>query len=363
MLLDPQSLQLVPRIDALLEASAGGALAGLVKPELLQSVVEATTPVCTSAGELYTALRRQRSEISALARAQGCRIASAGTHPFGLFEQQPVTDRERYRTMVDEYQLIARSQLIFGLHIHAAVDDPEKAIQVVDGLLVYLAAFLALSANSPFWRGAPTGLLSSRQMIFSSLPRSGMPPRFASYGEFAELVGVLERSGCMADYTSLWWDVRPHPRFGTVELRICDAVTRVEDAVAIAAYYQCLVKHLGEQVEAGRGVASYHRVLTTENKWLAARHGLDARVIDLTADGVGRIPLREFVRRSLAELTPHARELGSERELEGVEEILGRGAGATAQLASWEASHDLASVVRELAEATEPGEPLAPPSR
>jgi len=213
-----------------------------------------------------------------------------------------------------------------------AVDDAEKAIQVVDGLLVHLAEFLALSANSPFWRGEPTGLFSCRQMIFSALPRSGMPPRFESYDDYAELVGTLERSGCIPDYTHIWWDVRPHPRLGTVELRICDAVTQVDDAVALAAYFQALVKMLCEQVESGRGVQSFHRILSTENKWLAARHGLAAPVIDLATGQAERVPLRRLIRRTLRELEPHARELGCERELEGVDEILANGNGAEAQL-------------------------------
>ena len=167
------------------------------------------------------------------------------------------------------------------MHVHVAVDDPEKAIQVVNGLLPHLAPLLALSASSPFWRGEPTGLASSRQMVFSAFPRSGPPPRFRDYADYASVVGQLERSGCIADYTHIWWDIRLHPRLGTIEIRICDAVTRVEDAVAIAAYCQALVKQLCEQHEAGEEIPSYHRILTSENKWLAARYGLEAPVMDL----------------------------------------------------------------------------------
>jgi carboxylate-amine ligase len=237
--------------------------------------------------------------------------------------------------------------------VHTAVDDPDKAIAVVNGLLVHLPSFLALSASSPFWRGEPTGLRSSRQMIFAAFPRSGPPPRFESYADYAEIVGQLERTGCIADYTHIWWDIRPHPRLGTVELRVCDAVTRLEDVVAITAYYQALVKALCERVEAGGEIATYHRILTTENKWLAARYGLEAPVMDLPTGARNRVPVAQLVRRTLRELEPHARELGSDRELEGIEEILARGNGADRQLRVWNANRDIVEVVRALAEATE----------
>ena len=187
-----------------------------------------------------------------IAQEQGLRVGSAGTHPFSLFERQRITARDRYRNLVDQMQYVARRELIFGLHVHVAVGDPDTAIQVVNGLLSQLAPLLALSASSPFWRGEPTGLASSRQMVFAAFPRSGPPPRFENYAEYAEVVGQLEKTGCIADYTHIWWDIRPHPRLGTVEVRICDAVTRLEDAIAITAYVQALVKLLSERHEARR---------------------------------------------------------------------------------------------------------------
>jgi glutamate---cysteine ligase / carboxylate-amine ligase len=361
MLLDPETWELVPRIETVLAAAAGSAFESRISPELLQSVLEVTTPVCASAAELGAQLRRLRRYVSEVGAANGFRFASAGTHPFSRFERQLVTDGGRYRAMVAEFQIIARQQLIFGLHIHAAVDDAEKAIQVVDGTLLHAPELLALSANSPLWRGAATGLSSCRQMILSALPRTGMPPRFESYAEYAETVGELEASGCVSDYTRMWWDVRLHPQLGTVELRICDGVTRLEDAVALAAYFQALVKLLCEQVESGRRVARFHPVLTTENKWLAARHGLRAELIDLAGGRGNRIPVSELVRRTLRALAPHARELGSERELEGIVEILARGNGADAQLRAWNDHHDPVAVVRALAEASEVGTPAGHP--
>ncbi|HUY72813.1 MAG TPA: carboxylate-amine ligase [Gaiellaceae bacterium] len=338
---------------AALAAVAEGEFQARINPELMQSVIEITTPVCSSPAEVGLQLRRLRAYVAKVAGGEGCRFASAGTHPFSLFERQRITAKDRYRRLVDQLQYIARRELIFGMHIHAAIDDPDKAIQVVNGLIVHLPEFLALSASSPFWRGEPTGLQSSRQMVFSAFPRSGVPPRFQSYEAFAEVVGQLERTGCIADYTHIWWDIRPHPRLGTIELRICDAITRVEDAVALAAYFQALVKMFSEHVESGAEVPSFHRILTTENKWLAARHGLEAPVMDLVTGRRNRVPIGQLVRRTLRDLEPHARELGSESELEGVTEILARGNGADAQLRVWNANRDIVEVVQELSSSTE----------
>jgi glutamate---cysteine ligase / carboxylate-amine ligase len=353
MLLDPETWDLVQHIDSVLARVTEGEFQARIVPELMQSVIEITTPVCSTPAEVELQLRRLRRYVAGLAEADGCRFASAGTHPFSLFERQRITAKDRYRKLVEQMQYIARRELIFGMHVHAAVDDPDKAIQVVNGLLIYLPDFLALSASSPFWRGEPTGLHSSRQMVFSAFPRSGVPPRFESYEAFAELVGQLERTGCIADYTHIWWDIRPHPRLGTVELRICDAITRVEDVVALSAYYQALVKMLSEHVESVGAPPSFHRILTTENKWLAARHGLQAPVMDLVTGRRNRVPIAQLIRRTLRDLEPHARELGCERELEGVVEILERGNGAEAQLRVWNANRDIAEVVQDLAAASE----------
>jgi carboxylate-amine ligase len=309
--------------------------------------------VCHTAGDVMDELTKLRGYVCGVARDQGLRVGSAGTHPFSLFERQRITAKDRYRALVDQLQYVARRELIFGMHIHVAIDDPDKAIKVVGGMLPQLATLLALSASSPFWRGEPTGLASSRQMVFSAFPRSGPPPRFHDYADYTEVVGQLERTGCIADYTHIWWDIRPHPRLGTIEIRICDAVTRIEDAVAIAAYCQALVKHLCERYEAGEEIPSYHRILTSENKWLAARYGLEAPVIDLATGRRNRIPIAQLVRRTLREIEPHARELGSERELEGIAEILARGNSAERQLRIFNANRDIAEVAHEIANATE----------
>jgi glutamate---cysteine ligase / carboxylate-amine ligase len=356
MLLDGETLDLVQHIETVLAATEGHELETRVNPELMQSVLEIATPVCETAADVEAELRKLRAYVTGIAREKGMRVGSAGTHPFSLFERQRITARDRYHHLVDQMQYIARRELIFGLHIHVAVDDAEKAIQIVNGLLVHLPALLALSASSPFWRGEPTGLASSRQMVFAAFPRSGLPPRFRDYADYAEVVGQLEKTGCIADYTHIWWDIRLHPRFGTVEIRICDAVTRVEDAVALAAFCQSLVKLLSERYAVGAEIPSYHRILTTENKWLAARYGLEAPVMDLATGRRNRAPVARLIRRTLGELEPHARELACDRELEGIGEMLAKGNGSDRQRRIWNANRDIVEVVREIADATEPAE-------
>jgi glutamate---cysteine ligase / carboxylate-amine ligase len=336
-----------------LAAVQGNELEPRINAELMQSVIEIATPVCHTPAEVAAQLRKLRAYVGEVAGAEGMRVGSAGTHPFSLFERQRITAKDRYRALVDQMQYIARRELIFGLHVHVAVDDPEKAIQVVNALIGHLAELVALSASSPFWRGEPTGLRSSRHMVFAAFPRSGPPPRFRNYADYAEVVGQLERTGCIADYTHIWWDIRLHPRLGTIEIRICDAVTRLEDVVAITAFCQALVKHYSELVEAGAEVPSFHRILTTENKWLAARYGLEAPVMDLVTGRRNRVPVAQIVRRSLKLAEPHARELGAEAELQGIEEILSRGNGADRQLRVFNANRDIVEVVREIATLTE----------
>jgi glutamate---cysteine ligase / carboxylate-amine ligase len=353
MLLDGESFDLVQHIDTVLAAISGHELETNINAELMQSVLEIATPVCRTAGDVDRELRRLRAYVAGIASEDKLRVGSAGTHPFSLFERQRITARDRYRHLIDQMQYVARRELIFGLHIHVAVDDPEKAIQVVNGLLAHISSLLALSASSPFWRGEATGLSSSRQIVFAAFPRSGPPPRFKDYADYAEVVGQLEKTGCIADYTHIWWDIRLHPRLGTVEIRVCDAVTRVEDAVALAAFCQALVKHYCERYDRGVEIPSYHRILTTENKWLAARYGLEAPVMDLATGRRNRVPVAQLVRRTLRDIEPHARELGSERELEGVREILARGNGADLQRRTFNANRDIVEVVREIADATE----------
>jgi glutamate---cysteine ligase / carboxylate-amine ligase len=359
MLLDGETFDLVQHVETVLAAATGHELEPRINAELMQSVVEIATPVCRTPADVDAQLRTIRGYVSDIARGQGLRVGSAGTHPFSLFERQRITARDRYRTLVDQLQYVARRELIFGMHVHVGVDDPEKAIQVVNGLLAHLGELLALSASSPFWRGDATGLASSRQMVFAAFPRSGPPPRFKNYEDYAAVVGQLERTGCIADYTHIWWDIRLHPRLGTIEIRICDATTRLDDVVAITAYCQALVKHYSEQFERGARIPSYHRILTTENKWLAARYGLEAPLMDLATGRRNRVPVAQLIRRTLKLIEPHARELGADAELKGVAEILADGNGADRQLRVFNANRDIVEVVAEIANATEIPAPAA----
>ncbi len=354
MLLDGESFDLVQRIDTVLAAIVGHEDEARMKPELMQSVLEVATPVCRTAGDAGRELRRLREAVRGVAADNGLRVGSAGTHPFSLFERQRITARDRYRALVDQLQYVARRELIFGMHVHVAVDDPEKSIHVLNALLTHLGELLALSASSPFWRGELTGLASTRQMVFAAFPRSAVPPRFKNYEEYAEVVGQLEKTGCIADYTHIWWDIRPHARFGTLEMRVMDAVSRVEDVVAIAAYIQALVKYYSDAYDAGQETPSFHRMLVTENKWLAGRYGLEAPVMDLVTGRRNRVPVAQLIRRTLKEIEPHARELGSERELEGIREIVAHGNRADRQRRVFNANRDVVEVVREIADATEP---------
>jgi carboxylate-amine ligase len=353
MLLDNESFDLVQHVDTVLSAAQNGELTDRIGPELMQSVVEISTPVCKGVAEVDAELRKLRGLVSGIAGERSMRVGSAGTHPFSLFERQRITARDRYRNLVDQLQYVARRELIFGLHIHVAVDDPEKAIKVTSALLLHLPDFLALSANSPFWRGEATGLASSRQMVFAAFPRSGPPPRFRDYADYAEVVGQLEKTGCIADYTHIWWDIRLHPRFGTIEVRVMDAVTRVEETVALTAYVQALVKHYAERFDSGAELPSFHRILISENKWLGARYGLEAPVMDLATGRRNRVPVAQLIRRTLRDIEPHARELGAERELEGIKDILAKGNGADRQLRVFNANRDIVEVASEIADATE----------
>ncbi|MBA2614947.1 MAG: carboxylate-amine ligase [Actinobacteria bacterium] len=353
MLLDPESFDLVQHIDTVLSQVHEEEFVARIAPELMQSVLEISTPVCRNAGDVDGELRKLRAYVTELGRKENCRVGSAGTHPFSLFERQRITARDRYRALVDQLQYVARRELIFGMHVHVAVDGPEKCIGILNALLVHLGELLALSANSPFWRGELTGLESTRQMVFAAFPRSGVPPRFSSYDEYAQVVGQLEKTGCIADYTHIWWDIRPHPKWGTIEIRVMDSISRVEDAVAVSAYIQSLVKLYSDRFDAGKELPSFHRMLVTENKWLAGRYGLEAPVMDLLTGRRNRVPVAQLIRRTLREIEPHARELGSDGELEGIKEILSRGNGADRQRRVFNANRDVAEVVREIADTTE----------
>jgi glutamate---cysteine ligase / carboxylate-amine ligase len=346
MILDASSFELVNAIESMLEP----ALVGEIKPELMESVLEVSTDPCSNTAEAGVQLRSLRAQVSATAAAKGLAIGSAGTHPFAMWEDQRIVARPRYRDLISALRFVARQELIFGQHVHVGVDDPDKAIHVSNGMRVHMPVLLGLSANSPFWRADTTGLASTRTPIFRAFPRVGIPPTYKDWADFESRIEFMERAGVIEDYTYLWHDVRPHPKFGTVEIRVMDSQTRVEHTLGLAALVQGLVKELSEHYESGQPLSSYPFEMLDENKWLAARHGLDGEIVDLpTAD---RIQTRALARRLLDRMREHCQDLGSADELEAVEDLLQRGNGAARQVVVYEANHDLREVVGEIVAAT-----------
>ena len=346
MIVDRESLDLVNAIESLLEDAPDGE----IKPELMESVLEIATKPCANtaeAGEQIVALRRRACEI---AKRRGLAIASAGTHPFAMWEDQRIVARTRYRDLIAALRFVARQELIFGQHVHVGVDDPDKAIHVANGMRVHLPLLLALSANSPFWRADVTGLLSTRTPIFRAFPRVGIPPTYRNWEEYSKRIEFMVESRTIEDYTYLWYDVRPHPNFGTVEVRVMDSQTRIEHTLGLAALVQALVKELCEHYEAGKRLSTYPYEMLDENKWLAARHGLDQELVDLPR--TKRVATRELAMRVLDRVHPHADELGSAGELAGIEDLLARGNGAARQIVVYEANSDLREVVSEIIEKT-----------
>jgi glutamate---cysteine ligase / carboxylate-amine ligase len=352
MIVDEETLDLANSIEGLLEALSGTSAEGEVKPELMESVCEIATTPCRNTREAGTQLRALRRIVNQVASQRGLAIGSAGTHPFAMWEDQRIVSRPRYRDLIAGLQFVARQEIIFGIHVHVGLDDPDKAIHVTNGMRVHVPLLLALSANSPFWRADPTGLLSTRTPIFRAFPRVGIPPRYDDYDDWSKRIGFMVDSRVIQDYTYLWYDVRPHPNFGTVEIRVMDSQTRVEHTLALAALVQAMVKELGEHFDAGKRLSRYPYEMLDENKWIAARHGLDGELVDLPKRN--RVRTRDLVRRVMGRLRPHAEELGSLEEFDVLEDLLDNGNGASRQIVVYEANHDLREVVREILDASVP---------
>ena len=349
-ILNGESYELVSRIDEILLAFEGKATEKQIKAELLQSVVEVATEVAGTVSEAVEDLRGMRARLREVTAETGAVIASAGTHPFSRYEHQEVTDRPRYQDLIESMRWIAERELIFGLHIHVGLDSPEKAIACANGLRTYLPELLALSANSPFWQGRPTGLASTRVKVFEPFPRAGLPPAFSSFEEFELLVERGIKTNSFPDYTYIWWDLRPHPKLGTIEVRVCDAQTRLDSIAGITALVQSLVATFAAEFDEGNRPATEPITLIAENKWRAARYGLGAKLIDFATDTERDAPdaVRALVERS----APAAEELGCARALEEVERILERGSGADEQLRVYEETESLLAVAQWLAEET-----------
>ena len=340
-LVDPASLALVPAIDEVLAARDSAGLP--VASELLASFLETRSPVYGTVAGLAAELPALRRGVGDLVEGCGARLVAAGAHPFSDSLAQPVTQQKRYLRVEEEMGWTARMQAIYGLHVHVAVPDEEVAIRAVAALSRHVPLFIALSANSPFWGGTDTRLSSVRAKIFGLVPRSGLPPRFHSWKDFEGHVDALVRAGSIPDYSWCWWDVRPHPKLGTVELRAPDAQTEAARTASLAALTQCVV-----------ATADRYRpedpLLTEENKWRATRYGLEAHLYDFST---GRsVTARNAARDLVKELRPLSQDLGCEAELEGVLEIVYGGSGADKQRAVFEKRGSLRDVAAYLVAAT-----------
>ena len=340
-LVDPSTRELTPAIEGVIGASLENT--ERIAPELFQDCVEMRTPVFSSVAELARDLPALRLDVAKAAGGAGVRMAASGLHPISDPFSQRFTRGERYERMEEELGALARLQIIYALHVHVAVVDEESAIRATNALLRHVPLFVALSANSPFWNGMDTGFASARVKIRDASPRSGLPPTFHSWEEFENYTDALVAMGNIPDFSWFWWDVRPHPRHGTVELRVPDAQAEIGHVVALAALTQCLVA-------TAEDYAPEDARFVSENKWRAIRRGLDARLYDFeTKEEKGA---RETARALVARLRPVSQDLGCETELEGVLEIVHRGTGAELQRAAYKRRGSLEDVVDYLLETT-----------
>src|SRR2546421_11007791 len=348
-IVDPQTRELKSHVSEILEE--GRMLLGeQVKPEMIQAQIEVGTGVCRNVEEARADITRLRSIVSGLARKNGLAIIAASTHPISQWQQQKITDDPHYALLIEELQMVARSLLIFGLHVHVGIPDRERQIHIMNAARYFLPHVLALSTSSPFWLGVNSGLKSYRSEVFKKFPRTDIPDHFDSYASFERYVELLVRTGCINDGKKIWWDLRPHPFFPTLEFRICDIPTRVDDTIAIAALFQAIVAKLTKLIEKNLGFRLYRRMLIQENKWRAVRWGLDGKMIDFGKQK--EVPTKDLV-RALLDFVDHVLDdLGSRKEVEHIHTILQRGTSAEEQLRVYNETNDLKAVVDRLMELT-----------
>ncbi len=350
-----QERQLRAHIDELI-AVLDEALGEQLKAEMMQSVVEVSTRVCTNVDEARAEIVRLRSALAGALQPAGLRIASAGTHPFSHWQDQQVTERERYKILEEELQDVIRELLIFGLHVHVGIPDPQRRVEVMNEARYFLPHLLALSTSSPFWLGRATGLKSYRSVIWSRFPRTGVPPEFASLEEFTNYVDLLVRTKCIDDGKKIWWDVRPHAFFPTLEFRICDATTRVEETICLAALIQAICAKLLRLRERNLGFRKYMPGLINENKWRAIRHGIDGSLIDFGKQT--EVPFRALALELLEFVDDVVDDLGSRSAVEYVHTILRDGTSADRQLRVYRETGHLHAVVDHVAAETLAGVPV-----
>ena len=351
--IDPETRDLRSHIDSEIISKGKTLLKEAVKAEMHQSVVEVGTGICKDIQQATSELKGLRLQICDLAKQNGLRLASAGTHPFADWRKQAIYPDERYEIIVQDLKMVARANLIFGLHVHIAVEDRETSIHLMNAARYFLPHILALSTNSPFWLGMDTGLKSYRGKVFDKFPRTNIPDYFGSWGEYQSFVDLLIKTNCIDNAKKIWWDIRPHPNFPTLEFRICDVPMRADETIAIAALIQATVAKLYKLYSANQGFRLYRRALIMENKWRASRYGLDGKLIDFGKQT--EVPVRDLIYEYLQFVDDVVDELGSRNEISYIHRILENGTGADRQLRVYQETGDLTKVVDYIVYETEAG--------
>ncbi len=346
-LVDLETRQLASASDDILASMSPDGEHPKAKHELLQSCVEVITGICQTVAQAREDLAHTVAEVTKAADERNLGVMCSGTHPITDWATQRITDNARYALLVERNQWMARQLQIFGVHVHVGVRAPDKAMPIVNGLLSYLPHFLALSASSPYWIGSDTGLASYRSKVFEALPTAGLPYQLSGWPAFEKYMEALISSHAIESVREVWWDIRPHPGFGTVELRICDGLPTLDEIVCVAALAQCLVERFDRQLDHGYTLPEPRPWLVRENKWRAARYGLDAEIV---VDNTGSLqPVTEAITDLVDDLLPIARRLDCERELESIPRLIQRGASYQRQRAVAAANNgDLAAVVDSL---------------
>src|ERR1700757_236498 len=352
-IIDPETLELRSHVVQLISSAAARGVGDLVKQEMHQSIVETGTKICENVSELRLEMHRTRSELVLAAESTGLRVAAAGTHPFSSWIDQVISPGERYQHIVEEMGQLARSLLIFGMHVHIAMPDKQTTIDMMNMVRYFLPHLLALSTSSPFWMGRNTGLKSFRTTVFRRFPRTGVPEQFDSWSAYENFINLLIKLNCIDNDKKIWWDVRPHPTYGTLEFRMFDTATRVEEAVAIAALTQAIVVKLYRLYTSNMGWRTYHRALIEENKWRAARYGIEGKMIDFGKEA--EVPMRSLIPELLELVDDVLDDLGSRGAVEYIHTILNEGTSAERQMRVFQQTGDLKAVVRHIVAETRGG--------
>lgn len=332
MIIDPESRELQSHIQAIFEEGKV-LLKENFKPEMHASVIETGTNICANIQEARKEVTDLRRSLAMLSGQHGLKIASAGTHPFSHWRDQAITDDPRYKEILKEMQDAARANLIFGLHVHVGIANREIGIHIMNAARYFLPHIFALSTNSPFWLGRDTGFKSYRVKVFDKFPRTGIPDYFSSLAEYDNFINMLIKTNCIDNAKKVWWDVRTHPFFNTLEFRICDAQMRVDETIAIAALIQAVVVKLHKLIQQNLGFRIYRRALINENKWRSARYGIHGKLIDFGKQK--EVPFTELVQELLEFIDDVVDELGSREEINYIFKMMEQGTGADRQLKQW----------------------------